>query len=136
MRQHPHIGWLLVRSERHGAVALGARGADYLDEERVEGEDPLALFRPTRGGTCGDGQLLQRRRHHGRQLLRPSLDEGCAFEELISFHGGLGGPQTRGFILSPPALALPERELVGAAAVHAQLLEWRWALQRVATPVP
>ena len=25
----------------------------------------------------------------------PMLDEGCAFEELISFHGGLGGPQTR-----------------------------------------
>ena len=22
------------------------------------------------------------------------LDEGCAFEELITFHGGLGGPQT------------------------------------------
>ena len=25
----------------------------------------------------------------------PALDEGCAFEELISFHGGLGGPQTQ-----------------------------------------
>ena len=32
----------------------------------------------------------------------PVLDEGCAFEELISFHGGLGGPQTRPFILYPP----------------------------------
>ena len=31
----------------------------------------------------------------------PELDEGCAFEELISFHGGLGGPQTRPFILHP-----------------------------------
>ena len=31
----------------------------------------------------------------------PVLDEGCAFEELISFHGGLGGPQTRPFILLP-----------------------------------
>ena len=31
----------------------------------------------------------------------PDLDEGCAFEELISFHGGLGGPQTRPFILHP-----------------------------------
>ena len=25
----------------------------------------------------------------------PELDEGCAFEELISFHGGIGGPQTQ-----------------------------------------
>ena len=31
----------------------------------------------------------------------PELDEGCAFEELICFHGGLGGPQTRPFILHP-----------------------------------
>ena len=34
----------------------------------------------------------------------PELDEGCAFEELISFHGGLGGPQTRPFILYPERL--------------------------------
>ena len=33
----------------------------------------------------------------------PELDEGCAFEELISFHGGLGGPQTRPFVLFPSA---------------------------------
>jgi uncharacterized membrane protein YvlD (DUF360 family) len=137
MREHPHIGWLLVRSERHGAVALGARGANYLDEKRVEGEDPLALFPPNAA------RHLRRTDSFSNvadimvgSFYDPSLDEGCAFEELISFHGGLGGPQTRGFILSPPALALPERELVGAAAVHAQLLEWRWALQRVASPVP
>ena len=33
----------------------------------------------------------------------PELDEGCAFEELICFHGGIGGPQTRPFILHPRA---------------------------------
>ena len=48
----------------------------------------------------------------------PTLDEGCAFEELISFHGGLGGPQTRPFILHPPHLPLPDEPIVGAAAVH------------------
>ena len=30
----------------------------------------------------------------------PELDEGCAFEELISFHGGIGGPQTQPFLLA------------------------------------
>ena len=25
LREHPHVGWLLVRSEAHGPVALGAR---------------------------------------------------------------------------------------------------------------
>src|SRR5688500_1320673 len=44
LRTHPHIGWVLVRSGNHGAVVLGARGARYLDEDRVEGEDPLAPF--------------------------------------------------------------------------------------------
>ena len=38
----------------------------------------------------------------------PDLDEGCAFEELISFHGGIGGPQTRPFILHPTHLRVPD----------------------------
>ena len=31
----------------------------------------------------------------------PELDEGCAFEELISFHGGPGGVRPAPFILYP-----------------------------------
>ena len=46
LREHPHVGWLLVRSTQHGAVALGARGTHYLEDGRVEGEDPLAAFSP------------------------------------------------------------------------------------------
>jgi hypothetical protein len=57
------------------------------------------------------------------------LDEGCAFEELISFHGGLGGPQTRAFILHPSHLPLPGEPLLGAAAVHGVLSGWRAMLQ-------
>ena len=52
LRAHPHVGWLLVRSSEHGAVALGARGAHYLADGRVEGEDPLAPSRPPRPRTC------------------------------------------------------------------------------------
>lgn len=55
----------------------------------------------------------------------PALDTGCAFEELISFHGGIGGPQTRAFILHPAELEVPAEELVGAAAVHGVLAGWR-----------
>ncbi len=58
----------------------------------------------------------------------PELEEGCAFEELISFHGGIGGPQTRAFILHPSRLALPAEPLVGAAAVHELLKGWRRSL--------
>ena len=67
----------------------------------------------------------------------PDLDEGCAFEELISFHGGLGGPQTRPFVLYPTArLAAPAEPLVGAAAVHALLAGWRASLQPAALSAP
>ncbi len=61
----------------------------------------------------------------------PELDEGCAFEELISFHGGLGGPQTRPFLLYPERLPLDGEPIVGAAAVHAVLRSWREMLQGV-----
>ena len=59
----------------------------------------------------------------------PVLDEGCAFEELISFHGGIGGPQTQPFILHPRELELPAEPIVGAASVHGLLLGWRRQLQ-------
>ena len=130
LRAHPHIGWLLVRSSEHGAVVLGPDGVNYLDEGRVEGVDPLAAFSPTAA-------------HHLRRtdgfahvadimvgsFYDPVLDEGCAFEELISFHGGLGGPQTRAFILAPARLPLPADPIIGAASVHGLLSDWRRMLQ-------
>jgi uncharacterized membrane protein YvlD (DUF360 family) len=130
LREHPHVGWLLVRSSEHGPVALGATGAHYLADGRIEGEDPLAPFSPTapRHLVRTDGFA------HVADIMvgsfyEPDLDEGCAFEELISFHGGLGGPQTRPFILHPPSLPLADGPIVGAAAVHGVLSRWRRVLQ-------
>jgi len=58
----------------------------------------------------------------------PDLEEGCAFEELISFHGGLGGPQTRPFILHPVGLAIGAEAVIGAEEVHGVLSRWRKSL--------
>ena len=129
LREHPHVGWLLVRSAERGAVVLGASGANYLDEGRVEGDDPLAAFSPT----ASQHLLRTDRFAHVADVMvgsfyDPVLDEGCAFEELISFHGGLGGPQTRPFVLYPPGLAPPTEPIIGAAAVHRMLLGWRQSL--------
>ena len=131
LREHPHVGWLLVRSSEHGAVALGARGAHYLADGRVEGEDPLAPFSPTapRHLLRTDGF------EHVADIMvgsfyDPELDEGCAFEELICFHGGIGGQQTRPFILHPAHLEVPPEPIVGAASVHGILAGWRQPLQR------
>jgi uncharacterized membrane protein YvlD (DUF360 family) len=130
LREHPHVGWLLVRSQRDGAVVLGPRGARYLDRGEIEGEDPLAPFSPT---TAHHLKRTDGFAHVADIMVGsfydPVLDEGCAFEELISFHGGLGGPQTEPFILYPPALELRDDEpLVGAAAVHGVLRRWRFEL--------
>jgi uncharacterized membrane protein YvlD (DUF360 family) len=130
LRAHPHVGWLLVRSSERGAVVLGARGERRLETNSIDGEDPLAPFSPTAGshllrtdGFANVADIMV------GSFYDPALDEGCAFEELISFHGGLGGPQTRPFILSPPELALPDEPILGAAAVHALLTGWRRELQ-------
>ncbi|HSK15050.1 MAG TPA: alkaline phosphatase family protein, partial [Gaiellaceae bacterium] len=127
---HPHVGWLLVRSGEHGPVVLGARGRRYLAEGRVEGDDPLAAFSPNAPAHLArtDGFANVADIMVG-SFYDPELDEGCAFEELISFHGGLGGPQTRPFLLYPDGFPFPEEPLVGAAAVHELLSGWRQALQ-------
>jgi hypothetical protein len=66
----------------------------------------------------------------------PELDEGCAFEELISFHGGIGGPQTRPFILAPVELPTPDESIVGAARVHEVLSGWRRLLNGDSSATP
>jgi uncharacterized membrane protein YvlD (DUF360 family) len=130
LRKHPHIGFLLVRSDEHGPVVLGASGERYLTDDRVVGEDPLAGFSPNAAAHL--------RRTDGfmdvadimvNSFYDSQLEEGCAFEELISFHGGMGGPQTRPFILHPVTLPGPDAPVVGAAAVHQLLSGWRNRLQ-------
>jgi uncharacterized membrane protein YvlD (DUF360 family) len=135
LRSHPHVGWLLVRSERHDAVALGAGGANYLSEGRVEGEDPLAPFSPTAAAHL----LRTDGFDHVADIMVNSfydeqLDEGCAFEELVSFHGGMGGSQTRPFVLHPAELEVPDGPIVGAEAAHRVLADWRRLLQGDAAP--
>lgn len=130
LREHPHVGWLLVRSAEHGPVALGRDGANYLAEGRIDGEDPLAPFSPTAAqhlsrtdGFANVADIMV------NSFYDEQLDEGCAFEELISFHGGMGGPQTRPFLLYPAHLSLPDEPLLGAEHVHRVLAGWRAQLQ-------
>lgn len=36
LREHPHVGWLLVRSAEHGPVVLGGSGMHYLADGRID----------------------------------------------------------------------------------------------------
>jgi hypothetical protein len=110
---------VLVRSARRGAVVLGARGTRHLDEERIEGEDPLAPFGPSAAAHVRrtDGFA------HCPDLLvnaafSPDTEEVAAFEELVGSHGGMGGSQSFPFVLFPSALPYPEGAVVGAEGMH------------------
>jgi uncharacterized membrane protein YvlD (DUF360 family) len=125
LREHPGIGFVVVRSERHGAIAFGREGANYLDEERVEGEDPLAPFGPNAAAHV--------RRTDGfphcpdilvNAVFSPDTEEVAAFEELVGSHGGIGGSQSFPFVLFPSELSYPEEEVVGAEHMHRVLRHW------------
>jgi uncharacterized membrane protein YvlD (DUF360 family) len=137
LRNHPHVGWLLVRSSEHGPVVLGGGGTHYLADGRVEGDDPLAAF------SANAPRHLLRTDGFGHvadimigSFYDASLEAGCAFEELISFHGGIGGSQTRPFILHPAGLEVPGTEIVGAASVHEILAGWRQQLNDRTSTAP
>jgi uncharacterized membrane protein YvlD (DUF360 family) len=126
--EHPHIAFVMVRSGTDGPVAIGRTGTHRLADGVVSGDDPLAGFSPNAA------RHLRRtdRFPHVPDIVvnsffDPVTEEGCAFEELISFHGGLGGPQTQPFLLHPVHLPGPTEPLVGAEAVHRLLRRWRAA---------
>jgi uncharacterized membrane protein YvlD (DUF360 family) len=125
LRDHPGIGFALVRSERFGAMAIGKQGTAFLDEDRVEGEDPLAPFGPNAADHlrrtdgfphCADLMV--------NSAFWPQFGEVAAFEELVGSHGGLGGTQSFPFVLHPSELAWPEEEVVGAEWVHRIFRGW------------
>ncbi|WP_202499375.1 MULTISPECIES: phage holin family protein [Streptomyces] len=129
LANHPGIGFVLVRSEEHGGVVLGAHGAEVpIGELSDEHPGPLADF--------GPGAADAVRRTHGfprtadimvNSWYDPDEGEVLAFEEQIGSHGGLGGCQSRPFLMSPLALSEPAEEgetLVGAEHIHQVLRRW------------
>ena len=81
--------------------------------------------RPRRGTCCAPTASQHVADIMVGSFYDPELDEGCAFEELICFHGGIGGLQTRPFILHPVHLEVPAEPIIGAASVHGVLAGWR-----------
>lgn len=50
-------------------------------------------------------------------------DQSSPFERHVGSHGGLGGPQQRGFLLHPREFPAPG-EPVGAESVHRVFRDW------------
>jgi len=133
LRDHPGIGFILVRSERDGALAIGAAGTRYLADDRVEGEDPLAPFGPN----AADHLRRTDGFAHCADLMINStywtdFGEVAAFEELVGSHGGMGGTQSYPFVLHPSDLEWPAEEVVGAERVHRVFRGWLAGLGQTA----
>jgi hypothetical protein len=137
LAEHPGIGFVVVRSEALGGLVIGGAGIRYLSDDRVEGEDPLAGFGPnaadhirrTDSFTNAPDILVN-------SFYDPHADEGAAFEELIGFHGGMGGNQTRPFLLFPAGFGLPDEPIVGAATVHHLFKGWMAEINDGSAPAP
>ena len=125
LAQHEGVGFVLVHSEADGPVVIGGDGRYYLNEDRVEGENPLANFGPnaTQHLLRNDG-FPDAPDIYVSSFYDPETNEGAAFEEQIGFHGGMGGYQTQPFLLYPAELPLNGEPLIGAAAVHRVLKSW------------
>ena len=104
------VGFILVNSEAHGPLVIGAHGKYHLRNDQVEGENPLATF--------GSHAAAHLKRTDGfnyvpdilvNSYYDPERDEVAAFEELIGSHGGLGGSQSKPFVLYPSEWDLRER---------------------------
>jgi hypothetical protein len=54
----------------------------------------------------------------------PELQEVAAFEEQVSSHGGLGGPQTRPFLLYPSEFTEPAEPIFTSPAMYRVLKGW------------
>ncbi|MFG2812625.1 phage holin family protein [Streptomyces sp. NPDC048410] len=128
LANHPGIGFLLVRSAEHDGVVLGPCGTEIPLAELDERPGPLARFGP------GAADAV-RRAHafpHTADIMvnswhDPASGQVHAFEEQIGSHGGLGGAQSRPFLLSPLTLSVPEEDgetLSGAERVHDVLRRW------------
>jgi uncharacterized membrane protein YvlD (DUF360 family) len=132
LKDHPGIGFVLVRSEAQGDLVIGKGGIHYLLDDKVEGTDPLADFGPNAArhlrressfSNCPD--LLV------NTVYDPVTQELAGFENQVSHHGGMGGPQNHPFILRPVALPYDGTPIIGAESVHHLLRGWREQVQNL-----
>jgi putative membrane protein len=125
LTKHPGIGFVMVNSTEQGPLVIGANGMYFLSTNHIEGDNPLASFGPNAAK-----HLLRESSFQDcpdilvSSFYKPETNEIAAFEELVGSHGGLGGSQTRPFILYPASLNVPEEPIIGAASVHQIFKGW------------
>lgn len=116
--KHSGIGFVLVDSITNGGMVIGQDGIYYLENDKIDGQNPLKDF--------GKNAARHLKRENSFKNMPDILvnsfydsknNEVCAFEELIGSHGGLGGDQSKPFILYPREWGNPG-DLIGAESIY------------------
>ncbi len=77
LRNHPHVGWLLVRSSEHGPLVLGASGYALSRRWSSRGRGSAdGLLAHGTSAPAPHRRVRPRRRPDDRQLLRPVARDG------------------------------------------------------------
>lgn len=119
--EHPGIGFVIVRDEGKGPLAIGKGGRCWLTSGESCGQNPLSPYQHI---SLRRKQLLRLAQfeNSGDLIINGTLyPDGsvASFEEQIGSHGGLGGPQTDAFILTPAGMKVPE--IHGSEQIYAVL---------------
>ena len=130
--KHEGIGFIMVQSSEFGPLAIGKEGIYYLSQDKVEGKNPLANF----GENSAKHLLRSDKFEYAPDILvnsfyDPEKNEVAAFEELIGSHGGLGGGQSKPFIMYPSHWKLEEEEIIGAEHLHRILKDEIKSIQKI-----
>lgn len=119
------IGFIMLHSADEGTLVLGGEGIRYLNDDVFAGEDPLRHY--------GKNAARHLRRTDSfpnvpdilvMSACNPETNEVYAFEELVGSHGGLGGWQTRPFVMHPVEYEFPKEPVVGAGSLHDLMVSW------------
>ena len=117
--QHEGVGFIMVRSQEFGPMAMGSKGVHFLKDGTIEGEDPLTVFGPRADIHLSRTDSFK----YAPDILvnsfyDPATNEVAAFEELVGSHGGLGGEQNQPFILHPSGWDMGSEKIIGAENLY------------------
>ena len=127
LAKHPGVSVLVAKSAADGIVAMGRDGVRVLETGEVDGTDPFALFGDQAERAAADflraASFTNAPDLYLNSLFDPDSLEVAAFEELVGCHGGVGGWQTQPILVHPAEWKV-DGELIGAEALHHQLIRW------------
>jgi putative membrane protein len=124
--KHPGVGFVLVKSSEFGDLVIGNKGFYYLEDGKIEGENPLMGYGPNAArhlkressfSNCPDLLI--------NTVYNPQTELMYCLEDQVSHHGSMGGPQNHPFLVHPTSLSVGDEPIVTAEGLFRILRGWR-----------